>query len=156
LQKISPDPELAEKISALVDRGHLDRGDPAYGVALAAIDLGYDRMTRAQRNLYDRVIKPALKALASGKPPEAPIASHSPAPKTPKAARRVAPNNFAGSGWKPIREAPEERDVQLAMMVDGEPSPLAFACRRENRMWINSATGKPVFFRPSHWREWTG
>jgi hypothetical protein len=59
-------------------------------------------------------------------------------------------------GWKPIREAPDDVDVQLATMSGGKPSALAFACRRENRTWVNSATRKPIFIRPSHWRDWPG
>ncbi len=147
-----PDQELAEKIAALVQGGHLDRGEPAYGVALAAIDLGYERMTRAQKRLYDRTVVPALAGLESGTLPANVVAAAS-APRPP----REAPRHIeAGDGWKPIREAPEDRDVQLATIVGGEPSALAFACRRENRTWVNSATRKPIYVRPSHWREWIG
>jgi hypothetical protein len=152
LTQTLPDTELADKIAALVRGGHLDRGDPAYGVALAAIDLGYDRMTRAQKRLYDRMIVPALAALASGTFP-VDTAAAAPSPKPPREAPLQAE---AGDGWKPIREAPEDRDVQLATVVAGKPSALAFACRRENRTWVNSATRKPIYVRPSHWREWAG
>ncbi|HET7717903.1 MAG TPA: hypothetical protein VFK86_19925 [Bauldia sp.] len=153
-----PDQELAKKVEALVERGDINRGDPVYGVALNAIDLGYDRLTRAQRNLYDRVLVPALKALDEGQAPavrSAPVPA--PVPGT-AAARAFAPARGLpeAGGWRPIREAPEDRDVQLAMMVDGKPSPLAFACRRAKRAWVQSASGKPVYFRPSHWREWPG
>lgn len=152
MDRILPDQELSESVSALVRLGLLDRGDPAYGVALAAIDLGYDRLTRAQKRLYDRVIAPALADLASGSLPERP-----PAPPPPPKPVRAAPRRVeVGDGWKPIREAPNDRDVQLATMVGGEPSALAFACRKENRTWVNTATGKPIYVRPSHWREWTG
>jgi hypothetical protein len=140
--KSLPDQNLAAKVAALVERGQLDMGDPAYGVALAAIDLGYGRLTRAQRGLYDRVIAPALALLDSGAPPPSKSAPHSPPAAEP------------GSTWKPIREAPDGRDIQLAMLVDGEVNALAFACRRSNRAWVNSATGKTVYFQPSHWREW--
>jgi hypothetical protein len=144
---------LAESVSALVKRGHLDRGDPAYGVALAAIDLGYERLTRAQKRLYDRSVAPALAALASNTLPELRVA-----PPAPVAERRPAAPKAVhlGNGWKSIREAPEDVDVQLATMVGGEPSALAFACRRENRTWVNSTTRKPIFIRPSHWRDWPG
>jgi hypothetical protein len=147
-----PDQELAEKVAALVQRGHLDRGDPAYGVALAAIDLGYERLTRAQKRLYDRVVAPALAALAAGTLPAASIA----APAAAKPARAVPRAVEMGYDWKPIREAPDDRDVQLATMVSGAPSALAFACRRENRTWVNAATRKPIYVKPSHWREWGG
>jgi hypothetical protein len=149
LTQILPDQELAEQVAALVRGGYLDRGDPAYGVALAAIDLGYERMTRAQKRLYDRMVVPALAALASGMPPAQTSATTEPAPRPPRHVEIV-------DGWKPIREAPEDRDVQLATVVGGKPSALAFACRRENRTWVNSATRKPIYVRPSHWREWGG
>jgi hypothetical protein len=143
---------LADSVSALVRRGHLDRGDPAYGVALAAIDLGYERLTRAQKRLYDRSVAPALAALASNTLPAVPIA-----PVVAVAVPRpVAKAVHVGNGWKSIREAPDDVDVQLATMVGGEPSALAFACRRENRTWVNSVTRKPIFIRPSHWRDWAG
>lgn len=142
--KSLPDQELAAKVAALVERGQLDKGDPAYGVALAAIDLGYGRLTRAQRGLYDRVVAPALALLDSGAPP----------PAKPAPAPRPAE---AGSGaWKPIREAPVDRDVELAMLVDGEANALAFACRKSSRGWVNATTGKTVYFQPSHWRDWQG
>ncbi len=145
------DQTLADKVSALVRHGHLDRGAPAYGVALAAIDLGYDRLTRAQKRLYDRIIAPAVSALDSNTLPErAPAMAPASTSRTEKRA------DDAATAWMPIREAPEEIDVQLATMVGGEPSALAFACRRENRTWVNSATRKPIFIRPSHWRHWAG
>lgn len=136
------DRDLAAKIAALVERGELDPGEPAYGVALAAIDLGYERLTRAQRNLYDRLVIPALTALAEGKEPRRPPP------------REDARETGSGSAWRPIRTAPDDRLVQLATMVDGRPSALAFACRQVQRTWVNADTGKPVFVRPSHWREW--
>jgi len=121
-------------------------------VALAAIDLGYERLTRAQKRLYDRSVAPALAALASNTLPDAPSAA-----PAPVAAPRPAPKAVhLGNGWKSIREAPDDVDVQLATLVGGEPSALAFACRRENRTWVNSSTRKPIFVRPSHWRDWPG
>jgi len=145
LINLSSDRELAAKIAALVERGDIDPGDPAYGVALAAIDLGYARLTRAQRGLYDRVVAPALAALAAGKEPTR---------AAPAANRPVEGDR--GNGWKPVRGAPDDRPVQLATMVEGRPSALAFACRQVQRSWVNAETGKPIFVRPSHWREWPG
>lgn len=141
---VSSDRELASKVAALVERGDIDPGDPAYGVALAAIDLGYARLTRAQRGLYDRVVEPALAALAAGKEP----GRAAPAPA------RQADGGM--TSWKPVRQAPDDRPVQLATMVDGRPSALAFPCRQVQRSWVNAETGKPIFVRPSHWREWPG
>jgi len=142
LENMSSDRELADRVAALVERGHLDKGDPAYGVALAAIDIGYGRLTRAQKALYDRVVVPALAALASGVPVRA-VASGG----------HAAPDD---NPWRPIRDAPGDRSVQLGTMVDGSASALAFACRQGKRGWVNAETGKPVFVQPSHWREWTG
>ncbi len=149
--KSYPDQELAERVAALVERGHMDRGDPAYGVALAAIDLGYDRLTRAQRGLYDRVVAPALGALDRGEMP-------APPPAVPPPSRQIAPPREAAStdGWKPVREAPDDHDVQLAMLAGGTVNALTFPCRRSKRTWVQSSTGKPVYFRPTHWREWQG
>ena len=119
-------------------RGRLDRGAPAYGVALAAIDLGYERLTRAQRNLYDRVVAPSIAALDTEPEP--------PAPQEISVA--------GGPAWKPVRTAPDNRDVALAIDVEGAMNVLAFACRRSGGAWVNAATGKPVYVRPTHWREW--
>ncbi len=140
MESDNSDRELAASVAALVERGVLDPGDPAYGVALAAIDLGYERLTRAQRGLYDRVLAPALAALAA-EPGPGEVA-------TP--CRAVA----TADCWRPIREAPDDRPVQLATMIDGEPCALAFACRQSRRTWVNAETQKPIFVRPSHWREW--
>ncbi len=145
----STDRDLSKQVATLVERGHLDPGAPAYGVALAAIDLGYDRLTRAQRGLYDRVVAPALAALASG----------SPVPRSAAAAASASEWRIPGEGlnpWRPIREAPDDRAVQIATMVDGRPSALAFACRQVQRTWVNADSGKTVYVRPSHWREWPG
>jgi hypothetical protein len=152
LLKSFPDQELAEKVAALVEQGHISRGDPAYGVALNAIDLGYERLTRAQRGLYDRVVVPAINALDRG---AAPTTASSPVAPASRAAtpRDEAPG---AEGWKPIREAPDDHDVRLAMMVDGKVTALTFPCRRSKRAWIQTATGKPVYFKPTHWRNWQG
>jgi hypothetical protein len=136
------DPHLNEAIEALVEQGHLDKGAPAYGVALAAIANGYDRLTRAQKGLFDRVIAPALAALVASRKNDLPSSS-------------AAPSHAAGSNaWRPIREAPSDRDVQLGIRDSNGISPLAFACRRIGRSWIQSENSKPLSFRPTHWREW--
>ena len=51
-----PDQELADRVSVLVERGHLDRGDPAYGVALAAIDLSDAELERLGTSARERVL----------------------------------------------------------------------------------------------------
>jgi hypothetical protein len=136
------DPHLHEAIETLVEQGDLDKGAPAYGVALAAIANGYDGLTRAQKGLFDRVIAPALAALAASRKADLPSAGE-------------APSHPADSNaWKPIREAPSDRDVQLGIRDRNGISPLAFACRRIGGSWIQSENGKPLSFRPTHWREW--
>jgi hypothetical protein len=55
------DEELYEDIQDLLERGDLDKGAPAYGVAQQVIHRGYDSLTRMQRGLYDAVVVPALK-----------------------------------------------------------------------------------------------
>jgi len=136
------DLDLDEAIEALVGRGDLDKGAPAYGVALAAIANGYDRLTRAQKGLFDRVIAPALAALAASRKAGPPSSSE-------------VRSDAAGSNeWRPIREAPSDRDVQLGFRDSSRISPLAFACRRIGRSWIQSENSKPLSFRPTHWREW--
>jgi hypothetical protein len=136
------DPHLDEAIEALVEQGDLDKGAPAYGVALAAIANGYDRLTRAQKGLFDRVIAPALAALAASRKTGLPSSSE-------------ARSDAAGSNaWRPIRKAPSDRDVQLGIRDGSGISPLAFACRRIGRSWVQSENSKPSSFRPTHWREW--
>jgi hypothetical protein len=136
------DPHLDEAIEALVKHGDLDKGAPAYGVALAAIANGYDGLTRAQKGLFDRVIAPALAALDAS-------------PKTDLPSNDEAPSDAAGSNiWRPIREAPSDRDVQLGIRDRNGISPVTFACRRSGRSWVQSENGKPLSFRPTHWREW--
>lgn len=135
------DPHLDEAIEELVKLRVLDKGAPAYGVALAAIARGYDRLTRAQKGLFDRVIAPALATLVASR-------------KTALPSSDEAPRHPAGNPWKPIREAPGDRDIQLGIKDGNRISPLAFACRRIGRSWVQSENSKPVSFRATHWREW--
>jgi len=55
------DQPLAEAIERLLKHGDLDKGAPAYGVALKAIHNGYPSLTRMEKALYDRVVVPALE-----------------------------------------------------------------------------------------------
>jgi hypothetical protein len=55
------DKPLAEAIETLLKYGDLDKGAPAYGVALKAIHNGYPSLTRMEKALYDRVVVPALE-----------------------------------------------------------------------------------------------
>ena len=55
------DRQLNDAIETLLQHGDLDKGAPAYGVALKAIHLGYPSLTRMEKALYDRVVVPALE-----------------------------------------------------------------------------------------------
>ena len=55
------DQQLNDAIETLLQHGDLDKGAPAYGVALKAIHLGYPSLTRMEKALYDRVVVPALE-----------------------------------------------------------------------------------------------
>jgi hypothetical protein len=55
------DQKLDEAIEDLLKRGDLDRGAPAYGVALKVIHTGYESLTRMQKALYNAVVVPALQ-----------------------------------------------------------------------------------------------
>lgn len=56
--------------------------------------------------------------------------------------------------WKEITRAPSDRDLELAV-IDGEGThALVFACRRQDGVWINAQTRRPIDVSPTHWREW--
>ena len=125
--------QLAAQIAELVKRGALHPFDPAYGVALAAIDSGYEGLTTAQRRLYDRDVAPALANPSS------------------RGKRTLS----QPPSWKPIRFVPNGMSfAQLGVKVGGEVSALSFPCRKVGTVWISEKTGKPVYVRPTHWREW--
>jgi hypothetical protein len=54
---------LNRGIDELIRRGDLDLGAPAYGTAMKAIQLGYERLTRSEKKLYGKVVIPALERL---------------------------------------------------------------------------------------------
>jgi hypothetical protein len=57
--------------------------------------------------------------------------------------------------WEEIASAPYDRDLQLAVIEDGDAYPLVFACRRTVDGWISVATRERVLVHPSHWRLWS-
>jgi hypothetical protein len=132
-----PPSDLAAQMAELVARGVLHPFDPAYGVALAAIDFGYEGLTHAQRRLYDRVVAPAISGLTTE--------------------LGVAEFDRRGGAWKPIREAPRGTEsIQLGVKVDGAISALSFPCRWSSIAWVDALSGKALHVRPTHWREWPG
>jgi hypothetical protein len=56
--------------------------------------------------------------------------------------------------WKPISDAPLDRDLELAVIDREGEHALVFPCRRSEAGWIDAATNRPVPVSPSHWREW--
>jgi len=56
--------------------------------------------------------------------------------------------------WQPIRTAPFDRDLELAVIDDGEPHVLVFRCRRVLAGWMKAETNERIFVDPTHWREW--
>lgn len=133
---MAEDPDvLSARVQDLIERGVLHPFDPVYDVALAAIDVGYDRLTRAQRGLFDRVLVPALEGRSE-------FRAGDPLDRTLK--------------WQPIREAPANQALQLAVEIDGTMRPLVFACRRRGFQWVNDTSRKIIYIRPSHWRKWPG
>jgi len=58
------------------------------------------------------------------------------------------------SAWHPIATAPFDRDLELAVVEDGDTHALLACCRRLRYGWVNAITGKPMDVNPTHWRDW--
>ena len=58
--------------------------------------------------------------------------------------------------WQNISTAPNDRDVQLAVIDGDGPHALVFPCRRIAGGWMNAETKERLDVHPSHWREWDG
>ena len=56
--------------------------------------------------------------------------------------------------WLPIRSAPFDRDLELAVIEQSALYSLVFPCRRGLAGWIDSRTNRLCDVRPTHWREW--
>ena len=57
--------------------------------------------------------------------------------------------------WQPVASAPSDRAIQLALHDAQGTRELHFPCRRTDAGWINAATGSPVSFHATHWRDWS-
>lgn len=57
--------------------------------------------------------------------------------------------------WKTIASAPEDIDLELAVIDEDGCHALVFPCRRHNGDWIDARDGRTVAVHPSHWREWS-
>jgi hypothetical protein len=56
--------------------------------------------------------------------------------------------------WQTIDTAPNDQDIELAVILRGEVHALVFPCRRTPGGWMNARTRKPVEVAPTHWRAW--
>lgn len=61
---------------------------------------------------------------------------------------------MADQSWQPIRTAPFDRDLELAVIEGNEAHALMVRSRRTSHGWINAITGKRIEIDPTHWREW--
>ena len=61
---------------------------------------------------------------------------------------------WMGDLWQSIETAPPDRDIELAVIEAGETHKLAGFARRTAAGWNNTATGKIIDIRPTHWRNW--
>ena len=56
--------------------------------------------------------------------------------------------------WKPIRTAPFDRDLGLAVIDEEGPHALVFSCRRVVKGWMKVENTERVEVHPTHWRDW--
>jgi hypothetical protein len=61
---------------------------------------------------------------------------------------------MAVEGWQPIRTAPFDQDLELAVIEGSETHALAVRSRRTLHGWINAVSGKAIDVDPTHWRVW--
>ena len=58
--------------------------------------------------------------------------------------------------WQAISSAPDDCDLELAVIEIGVAHTLVFPCRRQPGGWINSETKAVIKIEPTHWRSWQG
>lgn len=64
-------------------------------------------------------------------------------------------DNLAHRGeWRPVNEAPFDRDLEIAVIKDSNPHALVFPCRRILGGWMKAETRERIKVRPTHWRDW--
>jgi hypothetical protein len=56
------------------------------------------------------------------------------------------------SAWQPIATAPDNTEIQVAVIEGKDVHQLAFRCRRRGGQWFNAETGWQIDIRPTHWR----
>ena len=56
---------------------------------------------------------------------------------------------------QPIKTAPFDRELELAVTGPNGVHALAFPCRRVLGGWMKSETRARIEVRPTHWRAWS-
>jgi hypothetical protein len=56
--------------------------------------------------------------------------------------------------WKEIIAAPDDRDVEVAVIDRDGEHPLVVPCRRTSNGWIDAVSRRHLDIRPTHWRPW--
>jgi hypothetical protein len=56
--------------------------------------------------------------------------------------------------WHPVATAPFDRDLELAVLENGNAHALVVRCRKLRHGWANATTGKQLDVNPTHWRYW--
>ncbi len=56
--------------------------------------------------------------------------------------------------WQNIQSAPDDCDLELAVIESEVPHALVFPCRRRPGGWIHSETRAIIRVEPTHWRLW--
>ena len=58
--------------------------------------------------------------------------------------------------WHPItQQAPQDRDLRLAVIEGGEVHALVFPCRRKGEAWVDTENGRKIEVYPTHYQEWS-
>lgn len=52
-------------------------------------------------------------------------------------------------------DAPDDRDLRLAVISAGETHALVFPCRRSHAGWVDAKSGRTVELAPTHWQYWS-
>jgi hypothetical protein len=56
--------------------------------------------------------------------------------------------------WQPIKTAPFDHDLELAVIGGSGVHALVFPCRRVLHGWVDTHTKRTIEVDPTHWRKW--
>jgi hypothetical protein len=56
--------------------------------------------------------------------------------------------------WQPVANAPQDRDLELAVIDGAGIHALIFPCRRVDGGWVRAGIRTLVLVNPTHWRDW--